>query len=61
MNTQVAFEFRWLSPLGLSVSLFLVQGALTIFVALLVFVINHRIMERRHRALRSNGHIILWA
>ncbi len=47
MNTQPTFNFQWLSPLGLSVSLFLIQGGLTVFVALLVFVINQRIMERR--------------
>lgn len=45
--TPVALEFRWLSPLGISVSLFLLQGVLTIFVASLVLVINQRIMERR--------------
>ncbi len=47
MNTQSTFEFRWLSPLGISVSLFLMQGVLTVFVAVLVLVINQRIMERR--------------
>ncbi|MBX7237111.1 MAG: hypothetical protein K1X65_22195 [Caldilineales bacterium] len=57
MTTQPASDFRWLSPLGVSVSLFLAQGALTIFVALLVFAINHRIMERR--ADYADGGIIL--
>src|SRR5262245_16681519 len=43
MHAQSAFEFQWLSPLGISVSLFLVQGVLTAFVALLVLVINRRV------------------
>ena len=47
MTSGPAFEFRWLSPWGLSAGLFLTQAGLTIFVAVLVFFINHRIMERR--------------
>ena len=57
MNTPPAFEFSWLSPLGLSAALFLIQGVLTVFVALLVFVINQRIMERR--ADYADGGIVL--
>lgn len=57
MDTQPTFNFQWLSPLGISVSLFLVQGVLTMFVALLVFVINQRIMERR--ADYAEGGIVL--
>ena len=43
MYAQPTFEFQWLSTLGISVSLFLVQGVLTAFVALLVLIINRRI------------------
>jgi hypothetical protein len=35
MSTEPTFEFRWLSPLGISVSLFLVLGVLTVLAGLL--------------------------
>jgi hypothetical protein len=35
MNVQPAFDFRWLSPLGLSAALFLLLGVLTVMVSLL--------------------------
>jgi hypothetical protein len=36
MNTQSIFEFKWLSPLGISVILFLLYGAMHVVVGILV-------------------------
>ncbi len=35
MNIQPVFEFRWFSPIGLSVALFLFYGAFYIFIGAL--------------------------
>ena len=58
MNAQTAFEFQWLSPLGISVSLFLAQGVLTVFVALLVLVFNPR-FSGVARADAGDGGLVL--
>ncbi len=39
MNPPISFEFRWLSPLGISVALFLVLGLLTVVAGLLAVVL----------------------
>ena len=40
MNTQPAFEFHWLSPLGVSVVLFLLYGGFHIFIGVLEPVVR---------------------
>lgn len=42
MNTQSTFEFQWLSPLGISVALFLFCGAIYFLMAVVGAVISHR-------------------
>jgi hypothetical protein len=37
MSNQPAFDFQWLSPLGIATALFLIHGALLIFLGFLVF------------------------
>ena len=47
MPNQVSFEFHWLNPLGLSVGLFLLYGAVYVFIgALTPFMSNTEIGRR---------------
>lgn len=46
MNTQVAFEFGWLSPLGISVILFLGYGALNVLVGVIIPWLSRRLGTR---------------
>lgn len=47
MNAQPAFEFRWLSPLGISVALFLFYGAFYIFIGALTPVMMNTEVGRQ--------------
>ncbi|MFH1183843.1 MAG: hypothetical protein V1755_02245 [Chloroflexota bacterium] len=40
--TQMPFEFRWTSPLGISVALFLICAVIYIFIAISGAIILHR-------------------
>lgn len=49
MATQPTFEFQWLSPLGLSVILFLLYGAVYLVIgALTPFMHRHRPADVDH-------------
>jgi hypothetical protein len=41
-------DFEWLSPLGVSVLLFIVQAALTIVVSVVILLLNHVITTEAH-------------
>jgi len=49
MLTNSLAEFRWLSPLGISVFLFLLQAVLTIIACLIVFAFNSQITATANR------------
>lgn len=42
MSTQPTFTFRWLSPLGISVTLFLAYGTLNVLVGLVIPFLSRR-------------------
>jgi len=46
MNTQSTFDFRWLSPLGISVILFLGYGALNVLVDVVIPWLSRRLGTR---------------
>lgn len=47
MPDQVAFDFRWLSPLGLSVALFLLYGGFYVFIGALTPALSDTEMGRQ--------------
>lgn len=49
MSTNPLLEFRWFSPLGVSVFLFLLQAVLTIVACLIVFILNSQITTTANR------------
>ena len=49
MSTNPLSEFRWLSPLGVSVILFILQAVLTIVASLIVLTLNPRITTTAYR------------
>lgn len=56
MNTPTGFEFRWLSPLGASILLFLLQGILTGIACLIVFAFSPKITAASYR--ESGGFLL---
>jgi hypothetical protein len=49
MSANPQLEFHWLSPLGVSVFLFLLQAVLTMVACLIVFALNSRITSTANR------------